>query len=137
MLPHAAFRYAEDPKVSGQSAKLVLFEDPAAKRDPHWDGRHALCLPDDRVRAAAAKVAQYQAEEALVELGVKDTADFPFAAAPRIVHPVQELKEKLGTILLAVVGDPDGHEVAVGSDGIPKQMKAATDLPKVGQVMER
>eukprot|EP00928_Gymnodinium_smaydae_P051783 TRINITY_DN3540_c0_g1_i2.p1 TRINITY_DN3540_c0_g1~~TRINITY_DN3540_c0_g1_i2.p1 ORF type:complete len:358 (-),score=82.95 TRINITY_DN3540_c0_g1_i2:52-1125(-) len=101
------------------SALLVLVElaplsgsdEGPAPVDPealtHWSGRHALILPDEEVRLVNA----YAEQQGLV------------------VHPLQELEEKLGKISLAIIKDPDGFEIAVATDSITQAMLAATTFP--------
>jgi hypothetical protein len=67
----------------------------AAPRIEQWEGRNAIALPEDKLRAI---------NEILV------------ASAPElIIHSMRELHEKLGTLFIVILRDVGGYEVCLVS----------------------
>ena len=80
----------------------------AEVRIEETEGRHAIAMPEQRVREVYAKI-----EAAHPEL---------------IVHPFRELHEKLGTLVIAIIKDFDGFEIClVSSETFDKAAKEACD----------
>jgi len=99
------------PGTGWSSVPLFLEESPGSKavRVEQWEGRHALALPSSELRAAYARV----------------QATRPGA----VVHELRELKEKLGTLLIAIVKDPDGLEIClVSAEVFDRAARAADDF---------
>lgn len=73
-----------------------------------WEGRHAIAMPETELRAA------YKA--------VKDM--YPNL----VLHPIRELPETLGTLVLAIILDPNGYEIClVSAETFDKAVLAAAD----------
>lgn len=102
------FEYMKGVRVVGyalpgsgwSSVPLFLEEslDSQPVRVEQWEGRHALALPASELRAAYARIQAVRPEA--------------------VVHELRELKEKLGTLLLAIVKDPDGLEICLVSSEV-------------------
>ena len=71
--------------------------------NPAIDGRHAISLPETEVRRAFAAIdAAERRTGGRHELG-------------GVVHPLRELHEQLGMLVIAIVRDADGHEICLVS----------------------
>ena len=66
-----------------------------APRLTQWEGRSALALPADRIRAIYAHVKEHSPQ--------------------LIIHEMRELQEKLGTLFIVILRDPAGYEVCLVS----------------------
>jgi len=60
-----------------------------------WEGRHAIAMPERELRLA------YQA--------AKDIDP------DLVLHPIRSLQDKLGTLVLAIILDPNGYEICLVS----------------------
>merc|ERR1712107_128478 len=78
-------------------------------RVEQWEGRHAVTLPADDLRRVYSR--------------------FKALAPQLIVHELRELQEQLGTLLIAIVKDPDGLELClVSSEVFDPAVRAAADF---------
>ena len=97
--------------LSDHQVPLVLLDDGAPVKRTDWSGRHAVALPDAAIRAIATQL--------------ESGSSF----GGRIVHPLQELQEKLGVLLLLIVADPDGNELClVSRSTFEVEARAATNF---------
>jgi len=102
---HAVLGY---PEAAVQQVPLVLVQAEAAVRIEQWEGRHAISVPEARLRA--------------IYRGLQKRAP------QLIVHEMQELQESLGLLVIAIIKDPDGYEIClVSSETFDKAVHAAAD----------
>lgn len=98
---------------SGRSA-VPLFLEESESGEPvrveQWEGRHTIALPAAELRAAYDRIR-------------RELPDW------YVVHELKELEEQLGTLLIAVVRDPDGLEVGlVSAEAFDAAARAAADF---------
>jgi len=99
------------PGIGWSSVPLFLEQSPdyGPVRVEQWEGRHAVALPASDLRAAYARIQASRPEA--------------------VVHELRELQEKLGTLLIAIVKDPDGLEIClVSSEVFNAAARAADDF---------
>ena len=73
-----------------------------------WEGRNAIALPEETVRAVNARIVNESPE--------------------LIIHSMRELHEKLGTLFIVIVRDPGGYEVCLVSiETFDPSVREATD----------
>lgn len=94
------------PNKNYPGVQLMLREFHAPFQVGHWDGRHAVAIPESMLR---------QVYHTMQRGGL-------------VVHPLQELEEPLGLLVIAIVKDPDGHEVClVSAETFDKAVAIAAD----------
>jgi len=110
-----AFKAPEKSAVVGfpateqcEGVPLVLVESGKDIEIQEFDGRHAVEMPEKKIREVYAEL----------EKNNKDL----------IVHEIRTLKDKLGDMAITIIKDLDGFEIClVSSETFPKLAKAATD----------
>jgi catechol 2,3-dioxygenase-like lactoylglutathione lyase family enzyme len=107
--------YGHDQWTVGYSdsqPSLILTERPkdaAEIQITQWEGRHAIALPENTLRVVYARI----------------EAGFPHL----VVHPLREIREVLGVLLIAIVKDEDGYEIClVSSETFDKAVSEAADF---------
>jgi len=101
----------EAPDDSPSAVPLFLEEHPdqAAVTVTDWEGRHAVTMPEEQLRQVYKQIREKNSKH--------------------IVHELREIKDPLGNLLIAVVKDPDGLEVALlSSEGFDSAARAADDF---------
>jgi hypothetical protein len=84
-------------------------EEEGAPTLTQWEGRHAISLPEVDMRLAYARIEH----------------DMPHL----VVHPIRELDEALGVLVIAIVKDLDGYEIClVSSETFDKAVNEAADF---------
>lgn len=92
-----------------RAIRFLMFDDGVTPTIQQWEGRNAIALPEQQVRAINARV-------------LRDAPEL-------VVHEMQELNEKLGILVIVILKDPVvGYELClVSSETFDPSVKAATD----------
>ena len=102
---HLAF--GGDREIMNQ-VKLVFAHGKYSPSPSAWDGRNAFALPEKKVREISARLEREDPE--------------------KIVHPLRELQEALGTLVIVIIKDPIGLEIClVSSETFDPSVAQATD----------
>jgi len=92
----------------GGKVKFFLAQDGVTPTIQQWEGRNAIALPEQQVRALNTRL-------------VKESPEL-------VVHELMELHEKLGILVIVIIKDPLGYELCiVSSETFDPSVKAATD----------